>query len=63
MSNKPNESGYYYHFNGHHLEEIVYVEFMHGSFWVKKLRNNDSYPLSEDKGEFGERIKLPSEEE
>ena len=59
----PNESGYYYHVNGHGVEEVVYLSWSMGSFWIHKIKQNDSYPLSEDKGKFLNRIQLPSEEE
>ncbi len=59
----PTESGYYFHTNGHGNEEIVHVEFSMGGFWIRKINADVSYHLSEDKGIFGERILLPSEEE
>jgi len=59
---EPSESGYYHHTNGHGGEEIVYLDFSLGGFWVHKLRDHNSYPLEQDKGEFGDRIELPSEE-
>ncbi len=57
----PTETGYYHHMTGQGREEIVFVDFRGGSFWVKKMGVGREYPLSEDKGSFGARVALPSE--
>jgi hypothetical protein len=57
---KPAETGYYHHTNGNGLEEIVYVYFYCCRFWVKNVHGGEHH-LDEDKGVFGERIPLPSE--
>jgi hypothetical protein len=59
---KPTESGYYFHTNGHGNEEIIYLEYSFGSFWIHKIGQGDGYSIDEDKGFFGERISLPSED-
>jgi len=58
----PNESGYYHHMNAHGEEEIVLLEMRHGLWHVYKV-SGESYFLNKDKGKFGARILLPSEEE
>lgn len=58
---KPTESGWYHHTNGRGKEEIVFIDFSYG-FFVHKI-SGELYLLDDDRGVFGERILLPSEEE
>ena len=58
---KPDETGYYYHINGSGLEEIVKVEMSFGILYIYKFNGNEKF-IEDDRGMFGERIELPSEE-
>ena len=61
VETKPTEQGWYHHTNGRGVEEIVYVYINTMMLWMRKV-NGEEYPLYEDKGVFGERIPLPSED-
>jgi len=58
---QPDESGYYYHINGHGTEEIVKLEMTFGTWYVHKFNGSETH-IDNDKGMFGDRIMMPSEE-
>lgn len=57
----PNESGYYYHKDNHGHEEIVKLKMIFGIWYIHKFDGSEIH-IENDKGRFGPRIELPSEE-
>ena len=55
------EIGYYHHTNGKGREEIVYVDFYNGCYYVTKHGRSDEQLIDHVIGAFGDRIPLPSE--